>query len=191
MSMRHHQRGDTLVEVTIAIAIISSVIGSIIYISGAAFRLGETARQRTEAASLLQQEAELIRNERDNDIVTLTSSGWTTFLHKVFLGASVGPACAAGGGTGDIYTFAPAATFVSGNVWSPSGASYSVQTSQSTYTITSTACSLGTAPGGGSTNDIRFAIHITWTGADGQQQQGDLDTDLVDISGINQLVPSL
>ena len=77
------QRGDTLIEVTLALAILASVIASTTALAASAFRLGQNARQRTEAASLMQQASEMLRNQRDSAI-SQGPAGWGTFLNSQF-----------------------------------------------------------------------------------------------------------
>lgn len=60
------QRGDTLVEVILAIAILSMVLVSSFNIASAAFRLGQSAKERSQAANLIQEQAEALRNYRDS-----------------------------------------------------------------------------------------------------------------------------
>jgi prepilin-type N-terminal cleavage/methylation domain-containing protein len=66
------QRGDTLVEITIALAILGSVIVGALNLAGTAFRQGVAARERSQAINLLQEQAEALRNHRD-------SRSWAAF----------------------------------------------------------------------------------------------------------------
>lgn len=75
--MRHlDQRGDTLVEVMIATAILTVVLAASYNIAGAVFRLGQSAKERTQAANLIQEQAEALRSFRD-------SRSWAQFTHPV------------------------------------------------------------------------------------------------------------
>lgn len=67
-----NQRGDTLVEVAIAMAILGSVITSAYFISNRAQIVGRDARERLQAAQLQQRQAEAIRSLRDD-------LGWSAF----------------------------------------------------------------------------------------------------------------
>lgn len=67
------ERGDTLVEVTFALAIMSSVIIGATYVATQAFRLGMTARERTQLVNIAIEQSEALRSFRDNN-------AWTTFL---------------------------------------------------------------------------------------------------------------
>jgi Tfp pilus assembly protein PilV len=182
MIKRYSQRGDTLVEVTIAIAIISAVIASTANLANYTFRVGATARQRTEAASILEQEAELIRNQRDTAIV---GPGWASFRYDVF-NTPFAPACPSVATT---YTLS-AAPIAGGNTWVSSKTGYTITTSQSVYTMSTTACSLGTGSDGG-TDDIDFTINLKWTAEDGETETAALEIELVDTSDINQQAQAL
>jgi type II secretory pathway pseudopilin PulG len=60
------QAGDTLVEVAMAIAILGMVLVSSFNVASAAFRMGQGAKERTQAANLVQEQAEALRNYRDS-----------------------------------------------------------------------------------------------------------------------------
>lgn len=60
------QRGDTLVEVTFAVVILSAVIVSAFFLAGRALRQQQSAKERTQAANIQQEQAEGLRNLRDN-----------------------------------------------------------------------------------------------------------------------------
>lgn len=73
---RFWQRGDTLIEVTIALAILSSVLISAFVIANRAFQAGLTASERSQQLALAQRQAELLTNFRD-------SHTWDEFLNGV------------------------------------------------------------------------------------------------------------
>jgi prepilin-type N-terminal cleavage/methylation domain-containing protein len=60
------ERGDTLIEVTIALAILGLVLLSSFVVATTAFRLGQTARERTQLAEEAQNQMEALRSFRDN-----------------------------------------------------------------------------------------------------------------------------
>jgi prepilin-type N-terminal cleavage/methylation domain-containing protein len=60
------QRGDTLIEVTIALAILGFVLLGATAIAAMAFRTGQTARERTQVAATAQEQLEALRSFRDN-----------------------------------------------------------------------------------------------------------------------------
>ncbi len=73
---RLNQKGDTLVEVTIALAILSMVLVSSFSLAGSAYRLGSSAKERSQAANGIQRQAEGLRNYRD-------SHNWTDFRNAI------------------------------------------------------------------------------------------------------------
>jgi prepilin-type N-terminal cleavage/methylation domain-containing protein len=60
------ERGDTLIEVTIALAILSFVLLGSTAIASTAFRTGQTARERTIVSEAAQGQMEALRTFRDN-----------------------------------------------------------------------------------------------------------------------------
>jgi prepilin-type N-terminal cleavage/methylation domain-containing protein len=70
------QRGDTLIEVTIALAIIGMVITGAFVLSDKALQLGLTARERSQMVSTAQEQAEALISYRD-------SNNWPTFSQNI------------------------------------------------------------------------------------------------------------
>ncbi len=68
------QSGDTIIEVTMALAILAVVLMSATLVTTRAFRLGQTARERTTMAEAAQGQAEELRSFRDNHT-------WSEFLY--------------------------------------------------------------------------------------------------------------
>ncbi len=66
MSVVRNRRGDTLVEVTVALAILSLILLSSTRLAIRAFQQGQTARERTTVALVAQNQLEYLRNFRDN-----------------------------------------------------------------------------------------------------------------------------
>ena len=64
---RLNNRGDTLVEVLLATAVLSMVLAGAFSISNKATRVNQTAGERTQVSNLMQREAELIRAYRDKE----------------------------------------------------------------------------------------------------------------------------
>ena len=60
------ERGDTLIEVTFALAILGFVLLSSTVIAMTAFRMGQTARERSQIAAEAQEQMEALRSFRDN-----------------------------------------------------------------------------------------------------------------------------
>jgi prepilin-type N-terminal cleavage/methylation domain-containing protein len=65
------QRGDTLVEVMIAVAILSSVLAGCYSITRRALRISQASQDRIYGLKLLEGQVEMMRTYRD-----LKSSGW-------------------------------------------------------------------------------------------------------------------
>ncbi len=59
------QRGDTIVEVVIALAILASILVSTFSLIVRAYALGRAANERTQIVNLVQQQSERLRNMRD------------------------------------------------------------------------------------------------------------------------------
>lgn len=76
MKFFKQQSGDTLIEVTIAITIVATILTSAIALSTRAVRLGIAARERSQAAQLLQQQAEGLRALRD-------TKSWSDFTGAI------------------------------------------------------------------------------------------------------------
>lgn len=73
---RLDQRGETLVEVVMALGILSLVLVSSYALATGTFRLGRGAGERTQAVNYLQQQAEVLRNYRN-------TTDWAVFAQKV------------------------------------------------------------------------------------------------------------
>lgn len=71
MRNRRSQAGDTLVEVVMAIAILSVVLISAFNIANQSYRVGMQARERTEAVSIAQRMAERMIAQRDELVRTV------------------------------------------------------------------------------------------------------------------------
>jgi prepilin-type N-terminal cleavage/methylation domain-containing protein len=61
-----NQRGDTLVEVTMALAILALVLTGAFGLANKAFRIGQDAKERSQMVSDAQQQAEALQNFRDS-----------------------------------------------------------------------------------------------------------------------------
>jgi prepilin-type N-terminal cleavage/methylation domain-containing protein len=70
------QSGDTLVEVVIATIIIGVILASAYSLSTKAFQLGQSGKERSQAAQLMQEQAEALRSQRDSN------STWSAFLAR-------------------------------------------------------------------------------------------------------------
>lgn len=68
-----NQRGDTLVEVTIALAILALVLTGAFTLANKAFNVGQSAKERSQLVGDAQQQAEALESFRD-------SHTWSEFL---------------------------------------------------------------------------------------------------------------
>lgn len=167
------EKGDTLVEVSIALAILSLVLASSFATASAAFRLGQSARERTQAINYLQQQAEALHNYRDN-------TPWPTLV---------------GLGPGKIPT--------SGNFYMepiPAGAGWQVKVLASgadynplnddgiTSSIFHITISASNAPPPDSGKKLLFTLRASWSSnGSGPNNTTQIDMRLVDTSGIKPL----
>lgn len=62
------ERGDLLVEVVLALSILAAVLLGAMNVANKAFGVGGSARNRTQAANLMQEQAEALRNYRDSHL---------------------------------------------------------------------------------------------------------------------------
>ncbi|HEY2004243.1 MAG TPA: hypothetical protein VGH44_03955 [Candidatus Saccharimonadia bacterium] len=69
--------GDTLIEVTFALAILGFVLLGSTAVAAMAFRVGQTARERTTVSEQAQEQMEALRSFRDNSLAM--SGGWGAF----------------------------------------------------------------------------------------------------------------
>lgn len=74
---KNKQSGFGLVEVMVSIALMTSVVVALQYLSQAAFRNWQNATNKTIAYNLIQQEIEKIHNLRDKNANNLAVAGTT------------------------------------------------------------------------------------------------------------------
>ncbi len=67
MTTWRNQRGDTLVEVILALAMLSFIVVSSLTLSLRAYRQGQEAKERTVISNLMQEQAEGLRSLRDRE----------------------------------------------------------------------------------------------------------------------------
>lgn len=70
----HSQRGDTLLEVVIAIAILAVTLAVAFTVANFSYRAGLSGRERTQAAHILQDQAEKLRRYRDQLVYSQQNS---------------------------------------------------------------------------------------------------------------------
>ena len=73
--MGRWQRGDTLVEVAVAMAILSLVLASSVVLGTTSIKVGRSAKERSQAAEFAQSQAEALRSYRD-------AVPWNTFFNN-------------------------------------------------------------------------------------------------------------
>ncbi len=74
-----NSRGDTLIEVTIALAILAMVLTGAFATANKAFNLGQNAKERSQMVNEAQQQAEALQSFRD-------SHTWTQFVQGSGIG---------------------------------------------------------------------------------------------------------
>ena len=74
MRFKLSERGDTLVEVTIALAILSLILSGAFVTANRAFGIGQNAKERTQMVSDAQAQAEALSSFRD-------SYAWNEFIN--------------------------------------------------------------------------------------------------------------
>lgn len=68
------QRGDTIVEVLLAMSVIGLVLGASFGIANRSVRLGQEAQERTEALKIAETQLEMLRSEFKVNVALLTRS---------------------------------------------------------------------------------------------------------------------
>lgn len=173
------QKGDTIIEVVIASAIIAATLTGALKISGRASRLGQAAKERTQAVGLIQGQAEALRNLRDNK-VKVGGAGWNSFINDI------GPV---GLCSSSIPDRAPdAQSFYlakSGSGWLKGGAN---QTTEGLFTVFIEACDDTDTALHAVGSKIRFDITAQWELiGGGPVEKTTITTHLVNTQGIRGL----
>lgn len=122
LSRLRSERGDTLVEVTFALGIMTTVLIGSTVIATKAFQLSATAKYRTQLVNAAVEQAEALRSYRDN------TPTWAQFVSGI---NGVGAGCALPSDLG----FNCFAMQVSGGLWSPTSNYSSVASSYTAGTI--------------------------------------------------------
>src|SRR4051812_26412588 len=140
MPLISDERGDTLIEVTFGVIILGFLLISCFQLGIRALHVGIDARQRTQAANLLQAQAEGLRSMRD-------SRSWSAFKGTM----PAGVACTVG---------APFHVDQSGGSWVAAVGAYTPPVDTATpFTISVTPAS------GCSGDEVQFDLRATWQGA--------------------------
>ncbi len=77
------QRGDTLLEVTLAIAVLGVLLGGTYAIARRGLRIGEASQERIEALKVLEGQAERLRAYRDSTAWNLNTLSASPFCFLV------------------------------------------------------------------------------------------------------------
>lgn len=91
MRLWRNQRGDTLVEVVLAIAIIGAVLATSMSVATSSYQVGMQARERTQAANMAQGEVEKLLLYRDDQLSANLNNASTTFFDTIW--ANCATAC--------------------------------------------------------------------------------------------------
>lgn len=97
-------RGETIVEVVMALGILSFVLISSYALATGTFRMGRSASQRTQAVAYLQQQAEALRLYRDG---ISWSTDPTNFVNTTVYNGSPSYFCMKSTTAGSVTTWAP------------------------------------------------------------------------------------
>lgn len=164
MKISNNQRGDTLLEVVIAIVIMGTILFSAYALSTRAFRQGQSARERTQATQLLQQQAEALHSLRD------TSANWAAFKSKITAVFS-GPAlsCNPAAASGNSGTFR---LEQSGGKWIPMAGEFQPGDSAHDpsdkiadfYFVRVEGCFVGTSAGDTNPDRLMAVVKVRWQG---------------------------
>ncbi len=73
MQLSKNNRGDTIVEVLLSLAILSAVLFSCWTIINKATQMGLVARQRVNMVNRLKEQAEILQSQRDNNTTSMAT----------------------------------------------------------------------------------------------------------------------
>ncbi len=155
-----NQRGDMLVEVTMALAVLAAVLLTALNVANKAFGVSNSAKERSVASGLLQEQAERLRNYRDSHVW-----GGATGTYATIQGVGFSPT------KFHMDPAAPGANCLTSGIYNVCV----VATDKSTP-----------AP---AKNKLLFDITVNWSGVGGGQNRSMLSTVLVDLDGLAPLLP--
>lgn len=175
MKLLRRQSGDTLVEVTFALALLSAVLASAFTVANLTQRIVAAAKERTFAIGLAQEQAEALHAYRDKD---LSSAGQPS------IGSAFGYTplqCTVLGST-PIYHMEPGAT---NSGWIPKVNPINKNT---LYTVQFTACPMNTLLNqvvGVHPYEYEFTITVKWiSNIPGPPHTATVVTRLADLQGM-------
>ena len=100
LTRQAREAGDTIVEVLLAIVLISVVIAGAYQATNSGLRIGQNAIERTQASEIGSGQAEALRSIRDLKATNPTMATlWTSISSKVTTNAPSPNVCNTGGGT--------------------------------------------------------------------------------------------
>lgn len=164
------QRGDTIVEVVIAMAILTLGLTVAYNVANHSFRLGTQARERTQASYIAQSQAEKLTQYRDAVEQQATAQGSTADIMNTAANFAncVGSGCAM---TQWAATASPFNYTQTKGLWHPVVGSLCLDATGAAvgsgcfYTVTITAPPYVHAIN--QTSTMKFTITVTWTSAIG------------------------
>jgi prepilin-type N-terminal cleavage/methylation domain-containing protein len=77
--LRHNQKGDTLVEVLISIAVVATVLGAAYATVNRSFKLGRQSQDRGEALRLLETQVERLKYTVTSEKGNIKTPGYTSY----------------------------------------------------------------------------------------------------------------
>jgi Tfp pilus assembly protein PilV len=182
------ERGDTIVEVAIALAILSATVVAVSTTSNIAFRLAVSTRQHAESTILLQQQFELLQSIRDQDVVAspvaAPDAGWDVFRGSIFAVAT--PDCAPVTQTISVTEGASRDIVAKTIYWSIQSGAETITTVNTDYSIQIAACYPDVIGGVPDTSKIRFTATSNWSGPGGSPQKNNAVLELVNTGNIKQ-----
>ena len=158
-----NQRGDTLIEVTMALSILAVVLTFGFLTANRAYMIGQNARERTEIINAAQAQAEQLRNSRDMQT-------WNQFLGGITTTSS----CPSGATP----CFHMALDSVTGK-WVPAGGSVPAVSSNGSIAITNSVV----IPGKSASFEIVYVLDPRGGGA---PETNSIPVGLSDLDGIFQ-----
>lgn len=83
ISLKQNQKGFTLVETLVSLAIFTSAVVGMIVITSQGINDTVYAKNKLVATALSQEGIEIVRNIRDSSLLASSTDGWTDFLATV------------------------------------------------------------------------------------------------------------
>lgn len=174
------ERGDTIVEVAIALAILSGIIVGVFAAAIGSYRLSISSRQHSEGTILIQQQFEQLEGLR-NSYFPQGNPGWDTFRGQVFGNTITHPTCGVAATSIHLENLSRNDATHSDS-WSIQTGSGTKSTSNADFTLNVNACYMAAID----TERIRFDATADWTGPGGSIQHAEATYVLADVNDIRQ-----